>query len=796
MEDLTGKQLGQYRIVSPLGEGGMAAVYKAYQPTMDRYVALKILPRHFASDPEFVGRFEQEAKVIASLQHVHILPVHDFGTQDGYTFIVMPFVETGTLASLLEGDPLPLEQIRKVLTQVGDALAYAHARGLVHRDVKPTNILIDEIGNCLLTDFGIAKMVERTTQFTQTGAILGTPAYMSPEQIKGEKLDGRSDIYSLGIILYEMATGRPPFKAETPPAIFVKHLHDPLPPPRSLNPHLPESVERLILKSLAKEAEGRFDNAGEFVQAVREAIPEKVLGRPKRELPATDLLPTETEPGAAEGGDRPPTPERVSAAGPGAVETRSRRKLPLWPIAGAALALGAVGVIGGILLPKVFSGEPDETPAKTDHASPTKVVTLEPTGRLNTPEPTGSIASPQPTSPVATPVPTVLPGADILWTYSSPNALLRIDSWGDGYASGDLNADGVPEIAIGVDSGDVVILDGRDGSELWSYQMTAETEKSVRADIVDVNDDGTLEVVVTSIGDFDSGGRGIVCALDRSGSRIWQSLVDDVEVVDLAYGDIDGDGDADVVASAGTYPWGGGQVVLLDGATGDRLWEASLGDGYGQGIDVRDVDGDGDMEVAVENYDNRVFLLDGRTGDVLWSVEKSWYGRDVLIDDVDGDGMAEIISGAGQVAAYDPGGNLVWTAVQEQEGMYLSTGDITGDGAAEILLSSSFPGISIALDGHGSELWERTKSGIHALGDIDGDGVLDVVFVTVRFWEVEPPYSVYAVNGSNEVIWTHALERIHNAQEIGLAVVNLDSDPGGEVILANGTEVIALDPRE
>ena len=269
MEDLTGKQLGQYRIVAPLGEGGMAAVYKAYQAAMDRYVALKILPRHFASDPEFVGRFEQEAKIIAKLQHVHILPVHDFGTEDGYTYIVMPFVETGTLGELLQRKPLPLPQIRKIVSQVADALGHAHARGLVHRDVKPSNILIDEDGNSLLTDFGIAKMVEGTIQFTQTGAILGTPAYMSPEQIRGVTLDGRSDIYSLGVVLYEMATGRPPYVAETPPAIFVKHLHDPLPPPRTFNPNLPASVERVILKALTKDPAQRYATAGELANAGR-----------------------------------------------------------------------------------------------------------------------------------------------------------------------------------------------------------------------------------------------------------------------------------------------------------------------------------------------------------------------------------------------------------------------------------------------------------------------------------------------------------------------------------------------
>src|SRR3990167_6529860 len=162
MEDLTGKQLGPYQVTAPLGEGGMAAVYKAYHPAMDRYVALKILPRHFASDPLFVARFQQEAKVIAKLQHPHILPVFDFGEADGYTYLVMPFIQSGTLANRMAGNPLPWPQIRAIISQVGDALDYAHARGLIHRDVKPSNVLIDERGNCLLTDFGIAKMVEGT----------------------------------------------------------------------------------------------------------------------------------------------------------------------------------------------------------------------------------------------------------------------------------------------------------------------------------------------------------------------------------------------------------------------------------------------------------------------------------------------------------------------------------------------------------------------------------------------------------------------------------------------------------
>lgn len=274
MEDITGKQLNRYQVVGPLGEGGMAAVYKAYHPETERYVALKILPKHFASDPEFIGRFEQEAKLIAQLQHPHILPVFDYGEADGYTYIVMPYVETGTLADLLRGKPLPSKQIQSIVSQVGDALDYAHSRGIVHRDVKPSNILIDERGNCLLMDFGIAKMVEGTKHFTQSGGVVGTPSYMAPEQGLGEKPDGRSDIYSLGVVLYQLATGRLPFESETPMAVAIMHIHDPLPPPRSVNPDLPETIERVILKALTKERQDRYATVAEMVAALGIAIAE------------------------------------------------------------------------------------------------------------------------------------------------------------------------------------------------------------------------------------------------------------------------------------------------------------------------------------------------------------------------------------------------------------------------------------------------------------------------------------------------------------------------------------------
>jgi serine/threonine-protein kinase len=309
MEDLTGKQLGQYQIVEPLGNGGMASVYKAYQSNMERYVALKILPRHLAADPEFVSRFKNESKVIASLEHPNILPVYDFGEANGYTYLVMRFIENGkTLNHLLHGQPISCTQIQHVMNQVAAALDYAHSRDVIHRDVKPSNVLLDEYSNCLLSDFGLAKVLINSSQLTASGVFLGTPKYASPEQCLGSsKIDQRSDVYSLGVILYEMATGQPPFDAETPMGVVIKHIHDPLPMPRVINPDLSAAVERVILKALSKKANGRYSTAGELAQAFNFAVEDcddKTSGVPStRKLPAqeppTIAVPQESETGSS-----------------------------------------------------------------------------------------------------------------------------------------------------------------------------------------------------------------------------------------------------------------------------------------------------------------------------------------------------------------------------------------------------------------------------------------------------------------------------------------------------------------
>ncbi len=341
MEDLTGKKLGPYEIIGPLGEGGMAAVYKAYQAGMDRHVALKVLPQNLAKDPQFLGRFQNEARVIAKLQHPHILPIHDFGEAEGYTYLVMPLISSGTLGGLLKGDPLPLPRVRKLFSQLGDALDYAHTQNLVHRDLKPGNVLVDERGNCLLTDFGIAKLVQGGTEkFTTTGALIGTPAYMSPEQGRGDKVDARTDIYALGVILYEMVTGQVPFSAETPVAVVLKHIQAELPPARSLNPELPEAVEAVLAKALAKDADDRFATAGDMVAALQAAIPEGAdTGTWPGKISSTAAMKSPSQPN---------TTLPANEAKPGTITLTvppAFARVPVWGWAVAAIII--LGLIGG-----------------------------------------------------------------------------------------------------------------------------------------------------------------------------------------------------------------------------------------------------------------------------------------------------------------------------------------------------------------------------------------------------------------------------------------------------------------
>lgn len=280
MDELIGKTLGQYRIETKIGSGGMATVFKAYQLSLDRHVAIKVLPPSFASqNPIFVERFQREAKAIARLNHPNILPVYDFGIDHDYSYIVMRYVEGAQTLGQIIPYSLRTEWIVYLISQVANALTYAHHRGVVHRDVKPSNILLDGEW-VLLSDFGLAKVEQTATHLTDNGKSIGTPAYMSPEQARGEEVDHRSDIYSLGVILYEMLTHQIPHDAPTPLGIMLKRTTQPPPSPRSVNPAIPVSLEKIILRTLSLKPEDRYDSAADCMLDLKQAFadtPEGIL---------------------------------------------------------------------------------------------------------------------------------------------------------------------------------------------------------------------------------------------------------------------------------------------------------------------------------------------------------------------------------------------------------------------------------------------------------------------------------------------------------------------------------------
>ncbi len=267
---LIGITLGQYQIIEPIGAGGMASVYKAYQPSLDRHVAIKVLPAQHALSPGFKQRFVREARAVAQLSHPNILPIYDVGLQGDLSYFVMKYVPGQTLRHVL-GQPIDLFTVCDYIEQIASALDHAHRHGIVHRDIKPTNILMEDDW-LLLADFGLAKIVMGSQELTGTGAIVGTPTYLSPEQGEGKVVDHRCDIYSLGVVLYEMVTGHVPFDADSPMGIIFKHIYEPLPLPRRHNPTLPVGVEQIIQKAMAKEPAERYNSAGEMAVALRRQI--------------------------------------------------------------------------------------------------------------------------------------------------------------------------------------------------------------------------------------------------------------------------------------------------------------------------------------------------------------------------------------------------------------------------------------------------------------------------------------------------------------------------------------------
>jgi serine/threonine-protein kinase len=278
MSFVPGETVGAYRIIEPLGQGGMASVFKAYHASLDRYVAIKVLHIAFNEDRSFLSRFTREARVVARLEHPNIVPIYDFAEHEGRPYLVLKYIEGETLKASLERGPLDTAEILAVLDAVGAALAYAHRQGVLHRDVKPSNVLMAKDGQIYLADFGLARIAQSGESSLTTDRLVGTPQYISPEQaLSKADLDGRTDIYSFGVLLYELLVGRVPFNADTPFAVIHDHIYSPLPLPRLVNPNLPEVVERVLLKALAKERDDRFSDVSAMVTAMRAALTQGTL---------------------------------------------------------------------------------------------------------------------------------------------------------------------------------------------------------------------------------------------------------------------------------------------------------------------------------------------------------------------------------------------------------------------------------------------------------------------------------------------------------------------------------------
>lgn len=275
---LIGATLGGCQIMRLIGKGGMASVYHGYQPHLDREVAVKVLPPYYAADSIFVERFQREARAMARLRHPNVITIFDLGEQGQWLFIVMEYITGGNLRQRLQRQTIPWPEIIAIFHDLAQALDFAHDQGIVHRDVKPVNVLIDDQSTrqrAVLSDFGIARMLETSAHLTRTGAGVGTPEYMAPEQCRGLEVDARADIYALGVMLYEVLCGHPPFIAAEYTAIAHAHIYEPVPAPSLLNPHVSLPVQAVVLKALQKRPEQRFATAGEMVLALDQALRQK-----------------------------------------------------------------------------------------------------------------------------------------------------------------------------------------------------------------------------------------------------------------------------------------------------------------------------------------------------------------------------------------------------------------------------------------------------------------------------------------------------------------------------------------
>ncbi len=360
MTGFTGRNIGRYNVLLQIAEGGMATVYRGYDPERDQAVAIKVLSPFLSNQPKFRARFEREAELMHSLRHPNIVPVLDYGQVRHSLYLVMPYMNVGSLEDRLRQSPISVTAGSRVMDQIAMALEHAHAFGVVHRDVKPANILIDEKFNAWLSDFGFAYVFDASVNLTGS-TLIGTPAYMAPEQILGHKVTPKADQYALGVVLYQLCTGRLPYDATTPMKLALKHATEPLPRPRLVNPNLPDAVEDVLLKALSKDPNFRYDSVRDFNQAFHESLkkvidPETGGLRPGvlSHLPKAELAPfAATLVGASvQMLERIPRPKGLAKLSPRLIGLL----LAAAPVAAAASILGVRALVqnleGGVTEPR------------------------------------------------------------------------------------------------------------------------------------------------------------------------------------------------------------------------------------------------------------------------------------------------------------------------------------------------------------------------------------------------------------------------------------------------------------
>lgn len=405
---MTLERIGRYQVKSVLGQGGMATVYHAYDPNFERDVAIKVLTVALQTDAQFRTRFEREAKTIALLEHPAIVPLYDFGEQDGQPYIVMRYMGGNSLADRLKRGALSLPEAEAVISRIAPALDAAHARGIVHRDIKPGNILFDKYDSAFLSDFGIARLAQQESVTLASASLLGTPAYMSPEQVQGEGVvDGRSDVYALGVVLYQMLSGQQPYRAETPVRVMMMHLTEPVPDLSASGLPLPPACRQIVAKAMAKRPEDRYQTAGEIAQDLLAAVRGAGLSRTP-EAAASDIT--------VIGGQTiyhpqplpPITPPPHPPALPASTGMAPRQGGFPW-LAVIVIGLLLLGAAAAVIGWALFSPDRQGNPPAAVAFSPTAPLSAAPTVAVSsTPEPAPT-ASPPPAS--STPPPADTPAA-------------------------------------------------------------------------------------------------------------------------------------------------------------------------------------------------------------------------------------------------------------------------------------------------------------------------------------------------------------------------------------------------